>query len=172
MAIANEFDLIVAAVDADGKSYFADAVQPGEAARLEVPGAFEGAFVWETDGIASLPTKIGGAPSNMTFPGAGASKLGLFRFPAQSAGKLDVATATTDADTGVGGEADMHRTDTIDYEIILSGKVDIVLPGGEARTLKPGSILVMAGAPHAWRNSYDEDCTYVAVVVGAHAPAA
>ncbi|NGP09465.1 cupin domain-containing protein [Rhodococcus sp. 14C212] len=168
MAIANEFELIIAAVDADGKSYFAEA---GEPAALEVPGAIDGAFVWETDGIVSLPLQIGGAPSGMTFPGPGGSKLGLFRFPAHSAGKLDMAAAgTKDAETGVGGEADMHRTDTIDYEIILSGKVDIELPGGQVRTLKPGSVLIMAGAPHAWRNHYDEDCTYVAVVVGAHPP--
>ncbi|MEV0685288.1 cupin domain-containing protein [Nocardia sp. NPDC050378] len=169
MAIADEFELVIAAVDADGKSYFAEA---GEPAVRVVPGAFEGAFVWETDGIVSLPLQIGGAPRDMDFPGPGGSKLGLFRFPARSAGKLDVkATGTKDAETGVGGEADMHRTDTIDYEIILSGKVDIELPGGQVRTLKPGSVLIMAGAPHAWRNHYDEDCTYAAVVVGAYQPA-
>lgn len=172
MAIADEFELIVAAVDEDGKSYFADAGQPSDGATLAVSGVFEGAFVWETDGIVSLPSDIGSAPSSMTFPGPGGSKLGLFRFPAHSAGKMDVATATTDTDTGMDGETDMHRTDTIDYEIILSGKVDIALPGGQVRTLKPGSILIMAGAPHAWRNHYDEDCTYVAVVVGATPPAA
>jgi mannose-6-phosphate isomerase-like protein (cupin superfamily) len=169
MAIADEFELVVAACDDEGKSFFAEA---DGTATLDVPGAFEAAFLWETDGIVSLPAKIGRTPKDMTFPAPGASKVGVFRFPARSAGKLDVAASgTEDADTGIGGEPDMHRSDTIDYEIILSGKVDIELPGGQVRTLRPGSILVMAGAPHAWRNRYDEDCTYFGVVVGANAPA-
>jgi quercetin dioxygenase-like cupin family protein len=61
----------------------------------------------------------------------------------------------------------MHQTDTMDYEVILSGKVDIELPGGQSRTLKAGSMLVIAGVPHAWKNPYDEDCVYALVLVGA-----
>ena len=43
----------------------------------------------------------------------------------------------------------MHSHDTIDYEIVLSGKIDIVLQGNQRRTLKAGDILVMGGLPHA-----------------------
>ncbi|MFI5627006.1 cupin domain-containing protein [Nocardioides sp. NPDC051685] len=168
MAIASEFELVVAACDADGKSHF---IEAGSPATMEIPGALDGAFLWSTGGVASLPTSIGAAPADMSFPGPGGSNLGVFRFPARSAGKLDVAALDRDDVEGdAHGDAGMHRTDTIDYEIIISGKVDIELPGGQVRTLSPGSILVMAGAPHAWRNHYDEDCTYVAVVVGANAP--
>lgn len=46
----------------------------------------------------------------------------------------------------------MHATDSIDYEVVLSGKVDMELPGGKVRTLKPGDLLVMGGVPHAWKN--------------------
>jgi hypothetical protein len=41
------------------------------------------------------------------------------------------------------------------------------LPGGQVRIPQPGSLLVMAGVPHAWKNHYDEDCFYMGVVVGA-----
>ena len=61
----------------------------------------------------------------------------------------------------------MHQTDSVDYEIVLSGRVDIELPGGQVRTLRPGSLLAMADVPHAWKNHYDEDCFYMGVVVGA-----
>ena len=169
MAVADEFDLVVAVVDADGNSYFAEAGPP---ATMEIPESLDGAFLWSTGGVVSLPTNIGAAPADMSFPPPGGSNLGIFRFPARSAGKLDVSALDRDDVQGdPHGDAGMHRTDTIDYEIIISGKVDIELPGGQVRTLSPGSILVMAGAPHAWRNHYDEDCTYVAVVVGANPPA-
>jgi hypothetical protein len=159
--------VVVATCDADGTARF---IEAGPAATLEVAGAVDAAYVWGTPAIASLPDQIGAPPLDMGFPGPGGSKLGIMRFPAHSAGEFAVTDAGVDTAAGIGdgGEPDMHRSDTIDYEIILSGKVDIVLPGGHSRTLKSGSILIMAGAPHAWRNHYDEDCTYIAVVLGAH----
>jgi hypothetical protein len=60
----------------------------------------------------------------------------------------------------------MHRSDTIDYEVIISGRVDIELGSGEVRTLVSGSCLVMGGAMHAWNNRYDEACLYAAIMVG------
>jgi hypothetical protein len=168
MAISSEFNLVIAACDADGGAHF---IEAGEAATFEVPGAIDAAYFWGTDDIVSLPAKIGAAPSDISFPGPGGSKLSVLRFPAHSAGKLDSDdVGTPDTETGIGGEADMHRSNTIDYDIILSGKVDIVLAGGQVRTLTPGSILIMAGAPHAWRNHYDEDCTFVTVLLGAEPP--
>ena len=71
------------------------------------------------------------------------------------------------AETAEHGNAAMHSHATIDYEIVLSGKIDIVLQGNQRRTLKAGDILVMGGLPHAWENIYDADCTYVFVTVGA-----
>jgi quercetin dioxygenase-like cupin family protein len=68
---------------------------------------------------------------------------------------------------GTGNPA-LHQSDIIDYEMILSGKIDIVLETGERRTLTAGSYLVMAGIMHAWENRYDEACVYAAVGVGAN----
>ena len=47
--------------------------------------------------------------------------------------------------TGDDGDPAMHASDTIDYEVVISGKVDLELPGGKKRTLGPGDLLVMAG---------------------------
>jgi len=51
----------------------------------------------------------------------------------------------------------MHATDTIDYLIILSGKVTLVLEEGEA-DLGPGDFVVDRGVVHGWRNPHDEPC--------------
>ncbi len=45
----------------------------------------------------------------------------------------------------------MHRTETIDYAIVLSGEITMLLDEGEV-LLKAGDILVQCGTNHAWIN--------------------
>jgi quercetin dioxygenase-like cupin family protein len=61
-----------------------------------------------------------------------------------------------------GAEAFMHATDTIDYLVIISGQVTLVLEEGEAQ-LGPGDLVVDRGVMHAWRNDTDAPC--IAAVV-------
>jgi len=61
----------------------------------------------------------------------------------------------------------MHATDTIDYLVILSGRVTLVLEEGEA-DLGPGDFVVDRGVLHGWRNRHDERCVAVAVNLPAH----
>jgi len=61
----------------------------------------------------------------------------------------------------------MHATDTIDYLIILSGRVTLVLEDGEA-DLGPGDFVVDRGVLHGWRNPNAEDCVAAVVNIPAH----
>ena len=45
-----------------------------------------------------------------------------------------------------------HRTETVDYAILLSGEIDLELDGGEVVHLKPGDIVVQRGTIHTWVN--------------------
>lgn len=165
MSLRKEFNLVVAGTDADGQASF---LEPGAPATMTTPGVVDLAWMWAVAGGHSVPHAIGAAPSVGRMPGPDGSAFGVVRFPARSAGKLDVGELLPDsAEGGQEGNVAMHATDTIDYEIILSGKIDIVLPGNQRRTLKPGDLLVMGGVPHAWENVYDEDCTYVFIAIGA-----
>lgn len=49
------------------------------------------------------------------------------------------------------GNALMHRTETIDYGIVISGEIWLVLDDSETRLL-PGDIVVQRGTNHAWSN--------------------
>lgn len=61
----------------------------------------------------------------------------------------------------------MHATDTIDYLVILSGRVTLVLEDGEA-DLGPGDFVVDRGVNHGWRNPHGEPCIAAVVNLPAH----
>ena len=67
-----------------------------------------------------------------------------------------------------GSHEHMHATDTIDYLVILSGHVTLVVEQGEV-DLGPGDLVVDRGVLHGWRNLSDEHCIAVAVNIPAHA---
>ena len=45
-----------------------------------------------------------------------------------------------------------HRTETVDYAILLSGELDLELDDGEVVHLKPGDVVVQRGTIHTWVN--------------------
>ncbi|KAE8356101.1 hypothetical protein BDV28DRAFT_127667 [Aspergillus coremiiformis] len=46
----------------------------------------------------------------------------------------------------------MHRTQSLDYGIVLEGRMEMWLDSGEMRVLKRGDIAVQRGTMHEWRN--------------------
>jgi mannose-6-phosphate isomerase-like protein (cupin superfamily) len=62
----------------------------------------------------------------------------------------------------------MHRTRTIDYVIVLSGRVTLLLDAGEVE-LEPFDAVVQRGTNHAWVNRGEEPALLVAVLVDAEA---
>ena len=45
-----------------------------------------------------------------------------------------------------------HRTETVDYAIVLSGEIDLELEKGEVVHLKTGDVVVQRGTTHTWVN--------------------
>jgi mannose-6-phosphate isomerase-like protein (cupin superfamily) len=72
----------------------------------------------------------------------------------------------TEFPPGMGGEAFMHATDTIDYLIVISGEVVLVLETGEV-TLRAGDLIVDRGVIHGWRNDADVPAVYASVTIPA-----
>jgi mannose-6-phosphate isomerase-like protein (cupin superfamily) len=53
---------------------------------------------------------------------------------------------------GQGGKRTvMHRTRTVDYVVVISGEIVLVLDDSEV-TLRPGDVVVQRGTDHAWEN--------------------
>jgi quercetin dioxygenase-like cupin family protein len=55
-------------------------------------------------------------------------------------------------DFGPGMVSPMHKTNSVDYGIVLSGEIEMRLDSGEATRLKAGDIVVQRGTNHAWAN--------------------
>lgn len=58
----------------------------------------------------------------------------------------------------------MHRTETIDYAIILSGEITMLLDESEV-LLKTGDILIQCGTDHAWTNRSKEACIVAFILI-------
>lgn len=68
---------------------------------------------------------------------------------------------------GMGGEAFMHATDTIDYLVMIAGEVVLALETEEV-TLRAGDLIVDRGVIHGWRNDGPEAAVFASVTLPAH----
>jgi quercetin dioxygenase-like cupin family protein len=60
-----------------------------------------------------------------------------------------------------------HRTDSIDYAVVMSGEIDMELDDGRAVHLKAGDVLVQRGTIHNWVNKGSAPCQIAFVLVDA-----
>lgn len=130
--------------------------------------------LWET---ASAPADNSGSadavarPVRLEPPGSG-SILRIVEFPPDSAWRgADAAAAFESIGAPHAPASDSedpmrHRTDTIDYIIILKGEIHAILDTGET-LLKTGDVLVQRGTVHSWSVRSDEVCVLAAVLIKA-----
>ena len=65
-------------------------------------------------------------------------------------------------------EIPMHHTDTVDFNVVLSGNVNLVLEDG-SHPLGPGDCVVVTGVDHAWHTGAD-GCRLNMVAIGTPSP--
>jgi quercetin dioxygenase-like cupin family protein len=98
-------------------------------------------------------------------------------FPADNDGNEDGGlrkTGTTLANGTVfrvlelepGNSPRVHRTDSIDYAVVISGEVDMELDDTSVH-LKAGDVLVQRGTIHNWVNNGTEPCRIAFVLIDA-----
>ena len=67
---------------------------------------------------------------------------------------------------GPGVSPRMHRTDSIDYAVVIAGEIDMQLDDSEVH-LKAGDILVQRGTIHNWVNRGTVPCVIAFALIGA-----
>jgi mannose-6-phosphate isomerase-like protein (cupin superfamily) len=93
--------------------------------------------------------------------------------PETQGGMLDAEAAfaqlgSTQAPTAAdhAQHATMHVTDSVDYLVVMSGEMHMLMEDGEV-LLKPGDCIVQRGTKHAWVNRSGKPCVIAAVLVDA-----
>ena len=64
-----------------------------------------------------------------------------------------------------GGPGGMHRTDSTDYIVVMSGEIDMDMDDGSTVHLKAGDTLVQRGTAHSWVNRGTETCVAAFVMI-------
>ena len=60
--------------------------------------------------------------------------------------------------------AHMHKTETIDYGIVLSGEIVLIMDEGET-LCRAGDIIIQRGTNHGWANRSDQDCRIAFILI-------
>jgi mannose-6-phosphate isomerase-like protein (cupin superfamily) len=170
---------VVTGHDENGKSVF---VSDGPAPReVSFPGMKGSGItaVWTTDnGMTAVPGSEDPTPNMTTFvPGHGGTRFLVTVFaaasktPAKRKGPPPTAEELRAALPGLAESMEaesvgMHTTDTVDYDIIISGDLWLELDDGVEVHLKPGDIVVQTGTRHAWHNRSPKPCVMYSVLVG------
>jgi quercetin dioxygenase-like cupin family protein len=122
-----------------------------------------------------------GVPDNLLSARPGTSSVVLWTtegFPVANSGGDDLAkrqVGTTHAngtvfrvvEFGPGNTPRVHRTDSIDYAVVISGEIDMHLDEGEMVHVRAGDVVVQRGTVHNWVNTGAEPCVIAFVLIDA-----
>jgi quercetin dioxygenase-like cupin family protein len=62
----------------------------------------------------------------------------------------------------------MHTTDTVDFEVVISGEIILELDDGAEKVLRAGDTNIQNGTRHRWHNRGSEPAVIATFIVGAN----
>ena len=165
---------IVTGHNQEGRSIITIDGPPARSIVEDVGGLFE---LWNTDGnIIDTKDNLDRADQDIILsPPTGGTKFRYFQInPTPEGIPMEIMQEiAADAFEKIGAghhrvdtskHPAMHKTETIDYIILLKGDVTLILDEDEV-TLKPHDVVVQRGTNHAWVNNGDEPALLIAVLI-------
>jgi hypothetical protein len=162
--------VIVTGANKAGKSVV---VQEAHAA-MAGPGNFD---FWQTKPGASPHDLATGRSPMKFFPEPGGTMFRLFTIPPADPNMTPADIAKMQdwffnevGDPQARGDTSrhplMHKTPTVDYILLLSGEISLILDEGDPVKLKPFDAVVQRGVGHSWANTGREPALLMCVMVG------
>ena len=165
---------IVTGHNQEGRSIITIDGPPARSIGEDVGGLFE---LWNTDGnIIDTKDNLDRADQDIILsPPTGGTKFRYFQInPTPEGIPMEIMQEiAADAFEKIGAghhrvdtskHPAMHKTETIDYIILLKGDVTLILDEDEV-TLKPHDVVVQRGTNHAWVNNGNEPALLIAVLI-------
>jgi mannose-6-phosphate isomerase-like protein (cupin superfamily) len=158
----------------NGKSIITLDGPPARSIGEDVGGLFE---LWNTDGNEVISSDVIDRADDeiILSPPSGGTKFRYFQINPLPEGVPEdiLQEIAADAFEKVGAahhrvdttkHPAMHKTDTVDYIILLKGDVTLILDEEEV-DLKPFDVVVQRGTNHAWVNNGNEPALLIAVLI-------
>jgi mannose-6-phosphate isomerase-like protein (cupin superfamily) len=169
---------VVTGHDGNGKAVFASDEEVDPLTPALMPG-YEFHRLWGADQAPTFPDDGGPTAQPSYLPPVGGYRFTLASIPPGTMSvpaDLDLQAAQAELEEKLPGvlaylEPDnpgMHTTDTIDFEVVLSGEVILELDDGVETVLRPGDTVVQNGTRHRWGNRGTEPVVLAVFMVGAH----
>jgi mannose-6-phosphate isomerase-like protein (cupin superfamily) len=142
--------------------------------------------VWRSDTPPTFPADGSNGSKSTFFPGADGYRFFILTIPpgeghgdsgsdsGSAASPVDIAEAIREMDEKLPGIRDwietdnpgMHRTDTVDMEIVLSGEIVLELDDGVEKMLRAGDTNIQNGTRHRWHNRGSEPAVMACFLIG------
>ncbi|WP_313803859.1 cupin domain-containing protein [Sphingobium sp.] len=82
---------------------------------------------------------------------------------------LNRGSAVRIVDMLPGRQSPEHRTNSIDYGIVMSGEIELELDDGRKTIIREGGVIIQRGTNHLWRNVSDRPCRIAFILIEAPA---
>lgn len=173
------FNRIVTGHDSEGRSVIVAGAPPDRVRLIGGPGGPTFVEVWNTREMPALIDRQSGEPPEdglVLAPPKGGTRIRVIDFPPEGDAirRLTAAGAAEKFSEMGGADAArssagaphplMHRTQTIDYGIVLEGELTMIVEQGET-TVRAGDIIIQRGTNHAWANRSGKNCRVAFVLI-------
>lgn len=171
---------VVTGHDAQGRAVF---LEDGPVPRVQRVGGPQGPLFFEVWNTCATPAPIdrtSGEPPESSIqlaPPKGGTRIRVLDIPPEDAGIgtltpeqakahfAEVGAADASSHSGSGSRhAYMHRTETVDYGIVLEGEITLILDVGET-IVRAGDIVIQRGTNHGWANRSGRPCRIAFILI-------
>jgi hypothetical protein len=171
---------VVTGHDADGNAVF---LEDGPVPRVQRVGGERGPLFFEVWNTCESPARIertSGEPAEAGIrlaPPKNGTRIRVLDIPPEDASFAaispeeaqahfaEVGAGDASSHSGAGSRhAFMHKTETVDYGIVLEGELTLILDIGET-VVRAGDIVIQRGTNHGWANRSGKNCRIAFILI-------